>query len=57
MVIMGSVVQTGGGKPSASKIWGGMRSVGAATVNKVCGSGAKAAMLTGLCGPEMPTCS
>jgi len=47
-VIMGSVVQAGQGQAPARQagIWGGIpASVGATTVNKVCGSGLKAAML------------
>jgi acetyl-CoA C-acetyltransferase len=47
-VIMGSVVQAGEGQAPARQaaIWGGIpASVGATTVNKVCGSSLKAAML------------
>ena len=47
-VIMGSVVQAGEGQAPArqASIWGGIpAAVGATTVNKVCGSGLKAAML------------
>lgn len=47
-VIMGSVVQAGQGQAPArqASLWGGVpASVGATTVNKVCGSSLKAAML------------
>jgi acetyl-CoA C-acetyltransferase len=47
-VIMGSVVQAGEGQAPArqASIWGGIPpSVGATTINKVCGSSLKAAML------------
>ncbi len=47
-VIMGNVVQAGEGQAPARQagIWGGVpATVGATTVNKVCGSGLKAAML------------
>ncbi len=47
-VILGSVVQAGEGQAPARQaaIWAGLpASVGATTVNKVCGSGLKAAML------------
>lgn len=47
-VFMGNVVQAGEGQAPArqSGIWGGLpASVGATTINKVCGSGLKAAML------------
>ena len=47
-VLMGNVVQAGEGQAPArqSGIWGGLPpSVGATTINKVCGSGLKAAML------------
>lgn len=47
-VIMGNVVQAGEGQAPARQagIWGGLPSaVGATTINKVCGSGLKAAML------------
>jgi len=47
-VLMGSVVQAGEGQAPARQagIWAGIpASVGATTVNKVCGSGLKAAML------------
>src|SRR5512139_4064991 len=47
-VIMGSVVQAGEGQAPArqASIWGGIpATVGATTVNKVCGSSLKAAML------------
>ncbi|HEX2697396.1 MAG TPA: beta-ketoacyl synthase N-terminal-like domain-containing protein, partial [Anaerolineales bacterium] len=47
-VIMGNVVQAGEGQAPARQagIWGGIpATVGASTVNKVCGSGLKAAML------------
>jgi len=47
-VIMGNVVQAGEGQAPARQagIWGGVpATVGASTVNKVCGSGLKAAMI------------
>ncbi len=47
-VLMGNVVQAGQGQAPARQaaIWGGLpASVGATTINKVCGSGLKAAML------------
>ncbi len=47
-VLMGNVVQAGEGQAPArqASIWGGLpATVGATTVNKVCGSGLKAAML------------
>src|SRR5512138_3356759 len=47
-VLMGNVVQAGEGQAPARQagIWGGLpATVGATTVNKVCGSGLKAAML------------
>ncbi len=47
-VIMGNVVQAGEGQAPARQagIWGGVpATIGATTVNKVCGSGLKAAML------------
>jgi acetyl-CoA C-acetyltransferase len=47
-VLMGNVVQAGVGQAPArqASIWGGVpASVGATTINKVCGSGLKAAML------------
>ena len=47
-VILGNVVQAGEGQAPArqSGIWGGIpASVGATTINKVCGSGLKAVML------------
>jgi acetyl-CoA C-acetyltransferase len=47
-VIMGNVVQAGEGQAPARQaaLWGGVpNSVGATTVNKVCGSGLKATML------------
>jgi acetyl-CoA C-acetyltransferase len=47
-VIMGNVVQAGEGQAPARQagIWGGIpASVGATTINKVCGSGLKAVML------------
>lgn len=47
-VIMGNVVQAGEGQAPARQagIWGGVPSkIGATTVNKVCGSGLKAAMI------------
>src|SRR5512138_257458 len=47
-VLMGNVVQAGEGQAPARQagIWGGVPpTVGATTVNKVCGSGLKAAML------------
>src|SRR5512143_3254023 len=46
-VLMGNVVQAGGGQGPARQaaIFGGVpASVGATTINKVCGSGLKAAM-------------
>ncbi len=47
-VILGNVVQAGEGQAPARQagIWGGVpASIGATTINKVCGSGLKAAML------------
>jgi acetyl-CoA C-acetyltransferase len=47
-ILMGNVVQAGEGQAPARQagIWGGVPStVGATTINKVCGSGLKAAML------------
>jgi acetyl-CoA C-acetyltransferase len=47
-VIMGNVVQAGEGQAPArqASVWGGIpTSVGATTINKVCGSGLKATML------------
>ncbi len=47
-VIMGNVVQAGEGQAPARQagIWGGIpASIGATTINKVCGSGLKAAMI------------
>ncbi|MCL4529700.1 MAG: thiolase family protein [Chloroflexi bacterium] len=47
-VVMGNVVQAGEGQAPARQagIWGGVpATIGATTVNKVCGSGLKAAML------------
>src|SRR5512135_2996759 len=47
-ILMGNVVQAGEGQAPARQagIWGGVPpTVGATTVNKVCGSGLKAAML------------
>ena len=47
-VLMGNVVQAGEGQAPARQagVWGGIpATVGATTINKVCGSGLKAAML------------